>query len=68
MGTTVQVTDQYGGQITAGRNLLTRLIEVQIVLGDGQESMVTLNPKEPEAMKFLREIFQPIHLEILLES
>ena len=67
MATTVQVTDQYGGSITARKEIVTGLIYVEIdnVKG-GYKDDFFLDKKDPESRKWLESVFQPIHLEILL--
>ena len=65
--TTVQVTDQYGGSITALKEIVTGLIYVEIdnVKG-GYKDNFYLDQKDPESLKWLKSVFQPIHLDILL--
>ena len=69
MSTTVQVMDQYGGQITYSKNLITGHIRADILDGrTGEESYMILDPDEPRVKEFLKSTLQPIHLEIFLVS
>lgn len=64
---TVEVTDQYGGYIRSEKNVLTGLLEVAIFNGRTEEGAVyEMDPTDPEVIRWLRSVYQPIHLDILL--
>ena len=64
---TVEVTDQHGGFIRATREIVTGYIDVRIHDGrTGVDSSMLVNPNDPEVVAWLKEIYQPAHLDILL--
>lgn len=69
MSTTVQVTDQYGGHINATREIVTGFIHVEIFDARTDETdEYLMDPEDPEVSKWLKGVYQPIHLDILLGS
>lgn len=67
MSTTVQVNDQYGGSVSAVKEIVTGLIYVEIDnVKAGHQDNFYLDPKDNEHVKWLESVFQPIHLDILL--
>ena len=67
MGVTVEVTDQYGGYIRSRRNIVTDFIDVVIYNGRTDEkTFLLLDPKDAEDLKWLKSVYPPGHLSILL--
>lgn len=67
MSTTVQVTDRFGGHIDATKDNVTGLIAVEIY--DGRTDEITeylMDPSDPDVIRWLSCVYQPIHLNILL--
>lgn len=65
---TVEVNDRYGGYIRSTKCQLTGFINVELCDGQSKviSNMVMLNPKKPDVIAWLKMVYQPIHLEILL--
>jgi len=64
---TVEVTDQHGGYIRSNKDLLTERVVVEIFdARTNEKQFVLLDPKNAEHLKWLKSIYQPIHLDILL--
>ena len=64
---TVQVTDRFGGSITAQKDILTGYIFIESVNGrTGESDSGLFDPEDPTVKQWLKEVFQPIHLDILL--
>jgi hypothetical protein len=64
---TVQVTDQYGGYINSAKEVLTGLIHTEIFNGrTGDLDEYLFDPNEPKVVEWLKSVYQPIHLNILL--
>lgn len=62
----VMAFDQHGGSIKATRKSLG-LVYVEIY--DAQkndEYAMIFDPKDPEDLNWLKNVYQPIHLEVLL--
>lgn len=67
MANVVEVTDQYGGYIRSSKDLVTGLIHVEVFNARTNETGEgLLDPKKEIHMEWLKSIYQPIHLEILL--
>lgn len=67
MANVVEVADQYGGYIRSSKDLVTGLINVKIFNArKDEESEYLLDPKKEIHMNWLKSVYQPIHLEILL--
>jgi len=67
MGVTVELIDRDGGRIKSFKNNLTNLIEVEIFDSRTEKPQVVLiDPKNENDMNWLRGIYLPIHLELLL--
>ena len=63
----VEVTDQFGGYVRSTRDILTGYIFVNVFNGRTNEAQqLLLDPKEPEALKWLKQVYQPLHLDMLL--
>jgi hypothetical protein len=67
--TKVEVTDQYGGSVSAMKEIVTGLIYVEIdnVKG-GYKDNFYLDLKDETHVKWLKNVFQPIHLSLLLDD
>ena len=67
MSVAVQITDQFGGYINSIKDESTGLITVNIFNGrTREETELLVNPENPEVMKWLKRVYQPMHLAILL--
>ena len=67
MNATVEVTDQYGGYIRSNKELFTGLIRTEIFDGrTGETDEYLFDPTDPEVIRWLHVVYQPIHLQILL--
>lgn len=67
MSITVEVTDQHGGFIRSTRNKITGWIDVRIHNGKtGEDNSMLVDPHDPEVVAWLKEVYQPGHLDILL--
>lgn len=63
---TVQVTDNYGGTITASKDRLTGYIMVEVMSGrTGETEAAYLDPNDEVAIAWIKEVFPPIHCDIL---
>jgi hypothetical protein len=63
----VEVTNQHGGYIRSSKDLVTGLINVKVFNPrKDEESEYLLDPKDEFHMNWLKSVYQPIHLEILL--
>ena len=64
---TVEVTDQFGGYVRSTKNIVTGLIDVEIFNGRTNDtSKILMDPKDPEVLSWLKLVYQPSHLDILL--
>lgn len=63
----VEVRDQFGGYIRSEKNPVTGLINVIIFSALTEEATeYWMDPKEPKMIDWLKGVYQPFHLEILL--
>ena len=66
-GVTVEVTDQYGGYIRSQKDIVTGLINVEIFNGrTGENDEYLMDSTDPDVLRWLKTVYQPIHLDILL--
>ena len=65
----VEVRDQRGGFIRSSKDLLTGYIKVIIFNGLSEMTdELIMDPKDPEVINWLKGIYSPIHLEMLLRE
>ena len=63
----VQVVDSYGGTLTAQKDKLTGNILIESVNGrTGEKDYAEVDPTEDAIKIWLKEVFPPVHLDILL--
>jgi len=65
---TVMINYPNGGYLSAKKNLLTGYIDIETYSGITERDEFSVDPKEPDIVKWMKAIFQPIHLEILLDN
>ena len=64
---TVEVTDQHGGYIRGTKEIVTGYVKIDIFnVSNNEEDHYLMDPADQEVKNWLKNIFQPIHLEILL--
>jgi hypothetical protein len=69
MSIKVAVVDAFGGSIEATRDPLTGYIFLDVRDGrSGEEEKFSVDPGEPDVLAWLKKVFQPIHLDILLDK
>jgi hypothetical protein len=63
----VAVIDAFGGSIQGIRDPLTGYVSLNVLDGrTGIEEKLTVDPNDPKVMGWLKKVFQPMHLDILL--
>ncbi|MDD3229755.1 MAG: hypothetical protein PHE09_11120 [Oscillospiraceae bacterium] len=64
---TVEVNDSRGGYIRGTKEIVTGMVKIDIFNPlNNEEDHYLMDPSEKEVKDWLKKIFQPIHLEILL--
>jgi hypothetical protein len=64
---TVEVNDSHGGYIKGTKEIVTGMVKIDIFNPhNNEEDHYLMDPSEKEVKDWLKKVFQPIHLEILL--